>query len=306
MNSKQTLRFIEVLDELEKQRKAVMILYLCAAVSLVFSYVSAFVIRDYFVYFLASRVFMLPFFVSFGFFLFAQNKKKVYSRKYKRYIIEYSINQFFEDVDYKPDYGIDEYTVFSTEMVLKGNHFESEDLITGVYKGVPFSQSAVRIANQQGSSKYSKRIEYFNGTGMIFRFNKNFVSNLQVIEKGFMASKKGKDSSGERLHKIELDDEVFNRTFKTNCENQQEAYYILTPQMMRRMIDLKEKTNGKLMFCFLNNSLHIACNNGTNSFEPRVFRKIDLQRIMNETYGDLSLITSFVDSLNLDNKLFKN
>lgn len=306
MNSKQTLLFIEVLDELEKQRKAVKILYLFATVFLVFSYISIFALKDYFAFLLGSRLFMLPFFVSFGLFVFAQNKKKVYARKYKRYIIEYGINQYFEEVEYRPDYGIDEYTVFSTEMVLKGNHFESEDLITGVYKGVPFSQSDVRIANQQGSSKYSKRIEYFNGRWMIFRFNKNFVCNLQVIEKGFIASKKGKDSSGERLHKIELDDEVFNRTFKTNCENQQEAYYILTPQMMRRMLDLKENTNGKLMFCFLNNSLHIACNTGRNSFEPPVFRKIDLQNIMNETYGDLSLITSFVDSLKLDNKLFKN
>ncbi|MCR4563708.1 MAG: DUF3137 domain-containing protein [Clostridiales bacterium] len=306
MDNRQLLRFMDVLEDLEKQRKWVAFLFLFSNVPLVLSFIIAIFSREYYIYFFASRLFLLPFFLSFAFFMFAMNKKKLYAKRYKRYIVEYGINNYFENVTYRPDDGIDEHTVFSTGMIYKGNHFESEDLITGIYKGVPFTQSDVRIQHRQGKSNYSKRVEYFTGRWMIFRFNKNFVCNLQVVEKGLGAYKNGRDSFGGKLEKIELDDEAFNKAFRTNCENQQEAYYILTPQMMRRMLDLKENTKGQLMFCFLDNALHIACNTGKNSFEPPIFRKIDLQRIMDETYSDLSLITSFIDFLNLDNKLFKN
>jgi hypothetical protein len=295
-----------VLEDLERQRKTIAFLFVFSAVPMALAFLIAIFYRNYYIYFVASRAYIFPFFISFGFFLFAENKRKVYAKRYKSYVIEYVINRHFDDVNYTPDYGIDEMTVYSTGMVKKGNTFESEDLISGTYKGVPFTQSDVRIQYRQGGMKYSKRIDFFTGRWMIFRFNKNFVCNLQVIEKGFTASKKGKDQEGNRLQKLEMDDESFNRSFKINCEDEQEAYYILTPQMMRRMIELKEKTNGKLMFCFLNNSLHIACNTGKNSFEPPIFSKIDLQRISAETFSDLSLITSFVDSLNLDNRLFKN
>ncbi len=306
MDNRQLLRFMDVLENLEKQRKWVAFLFLFSYSPLVLSFIIILFSREYYIYFFASRIYFLPVLISAGLFMFAINKKKVYAKQFKRYIIEYGINHYFDNVTYRPDDGIDEYTVFSTGMIYKGNNFESEDLISGIYKGVPFTQSDIRIQKRQGNSQYSKKVDYFIGRWMIFRFNKNFVCNLQVIEKGLNAYKNGRDSFGEKLQKIELDDETFNKAFRTNCENQQEAYYILTPQMMRRMLDLKDNTTGQLMFCFLNNSLHIACNTGKNSFEPPVFKKIDLQTIMDETYSDLSLITSFIDFLNLDNKLFKN
>jgi hypothetical protein len=301
MNAKSTLRFIEVLDELEKQRKFIKLIIILSFIPLIFTFAVVFSreYRDY-----STFVMRFTFIIFMGLIIFAGNKKKIYSKQFKRYIIEYGINQYFDDVKYQPDYGIDSSTVYSAGMVLKGNHFESEDLITGVFKGVPFTQSDVRIQRRQGPSRYAKRIDLFCGRWMIFNFNKNFVCNLQVVEKGFFGSKKGKDQYGSRLHKLEMDDEAFNRAFKVNCEDNEEAYYILTPQMMRRMLELKENTKGQLMFCFMNNALHIACNTGRNSFEPPVFNKIDLQKIMNDTYSDLSLITSFVDSLNLDNRLF--
>lgn len=306
MNNNQLIRFMAVLDDIERQRKFIAFLFVFSSLPVVVCFILICFYKEYYIYFLSSRIVILPVLLSFGFFTFAENKRRVYAKRFKRYIIEYSIDKYFGNAQYFPDDGIDETTVLSTGMILKGNYFESDDLINGVYNGVPFSQSDVRLKYRQYKSRFSRSIDYFTGRWMIFRFNKDFVCNLQVVEKGFVGSKKGKDVSGNKLHKLELDDEVFNRTFKTYCENEQEAYYILTPQMMSRMLYLKENTSGKLMFCFMNNSLHIACNNGKNSFEPPIFRKIDLQRIVDETYGDLSLITSFIDSLNLDNKLFRN
>jgi len=302
MNSKESLRFLEILDSLEKQRKSVKILTIISLIPVSLPFILL-LSEEYKIY--ASYSVYLSFFLTAGLLLFTGNKRKVYNKQFKKNVIQYCIDQFFDDVKYYPDYGIDEHTVFSSSMIVKGNYFESEDLITGTYKNVPFSQSDVRIQHRQAKSSFYKRLDIFTGRWMVFKFNKNFVCNLQVSEKGFFGYKKGKDVSGERLYSIKLENEAFNREFRVNCKDIEEAYYILTPQMMDRMLVLREKTKGKLMFCFMNNSLHIALNNGKNSFEAPVFKRIDLQDIVKETYEDLALITDFVNSLNLDNKLFK-
>jgi hypothetical protein len=304
MDNRQTLHLLEVLDELEKQRKVIKGIFIAAIICMA-SYFLLFFFDDLRVY--AVFYLRISFIVFIGLCLLAENKRRIYSKQFKSYVIEYGINRYFDNARYYRDRGLDSFTVYSTGMLRKGNVYESEDLLEGEFNGVPFSQADVRVRLRNGKSKYtSKSIDLFMGRWMIFRFNKNFVGNLQIIEKGFFGSKKGRFTSGEKLKPLELDDEQFNSTFRVFCQNEQEAYYILTPQMMRRMLYLKENTDGQLMFCFVNNALHIACNNRKNSFEAPIFNKIDLEKIINETYKDLSLITDFIKELNLENNLFRN
>ena len=302
MTPKQSLIFVETLDELEKQRKWIKALFI---LSFIFFVVAGLMYSsgDIAIAFGFPRNVLL---LGIGFSIFAANKRVYYAKKFKRYIIDYAVNSYFDEVEYKPDLGLDSDSVYSTGMLRKGNVFESEDLIYGVYKDVPFSQADVRVKIRNGSEQLSRSIDIFLGRWMIFKFNKSFKCNMQVVERGFYGSKKGRfTSSGEKLKELEMDDEQFNSAFRVYCENEHEAYYILTPVMMRRMLSLMEKTKGKTMFCFVNNSLHIAFNNGRNSFEPPIFHRIDVQQIMINSFDDLKVITDFIDELKLDSSVFK-
>ena len=74
---------------------------------------------------------------------------------------------------------------------------------------------------------------------------------------------------------------------------------------MDSMTELHKKTNGALIFCFCRNQLHIGVNNRQDAFEPPIFRPIDVESAISDISYDVSIITRFVDELNLDRKVYK-
>lgn len=55
----------------------------------------------------------------------------------------------------------------------------------------------------------------------------------------------------------------------------------------------------------MENKLHVAVNNGEDSFEYNVLNHINEEEIEQDIIKDIKLITDFVNELNLDNDLFK-
>lgn len=299
------------LDDLEKQRKAVMFIYI-AAISMMTVGTMSF----YFLPFLIGECSILiasPFSLYFIWggsvflFIWATNKKRRYAKMFKKCFILDSLRSTFSDLVFDVDNGLPESVIADTGMMRLGNRYFTDDYISGRYKNVPFEQADVCIQQHTSSGKSSSTVTYFKGRWMVFRFNKNFVCNLQVREKGFNYAKKtgGFFSGGDTMNRIELEDEEFNSAFKVFAVSEEEAYYILTPQLMRKMIELRDRTHGKLLLCFVDNKLHVACNSGKNAFEPPVFQKIDIESLMNDAFEEINLITRFVDELNLDMSLFK-
>ena len=74
---------------------------------------------------------------------------------------------------------------------------------------------------------------------------------------------------------------------------------------MQRIKKLNNMISGKLLFCFIDNKLHIGLYNNKDSFEHSLFSKIDENLAIESVSKDIKMITAFVDELNLDNDLFK-
>ena len=74
---------------------------------------------------------------------------------------------------------------------------------------------------------------------------------------------------------------------------------------MEKIKKLTDNVSGKLIFCFIDNKLHIGIQNNKDSFEHGIFTKINEEKVINEISQDIKLITNFVDELNLDNDLFR-
>ena len=211
----------------------------------------------------------------------------------------------FDDLRYLPDDGITEDTIESTGMMQMGNDYESGDLIEGSYKGVGFKQSDVCI-QQITSGKHTRIETYFSGRWMIFDFNKRFRADLQVCEREFMhaCSFGGIFSKGEKLHTLETESVAFNRAFSVAAENDSEAFYILTPHFMEKLLEVKAKISGDLLFCFIDSQLHVAINDEHNNFEPNMAVPIDVDSIRRSVLADLEPITELINILRLDNRFF--
>jgi hypothetical protein len=294
----------ETLAKLESNRKIVMKYYLYNGLLLFLSVIAYYAFK--------KSILIIPiilFVVTLAMFLFfTMQKRNAYVSSFKHDVVEAILKGIFDELYFDPKSGIPESTIKATGMMQLGNRYSSDDYIKGKYKGTDFEQSDVCIQQETSDSEgHSSTTTYFKGRWMIFGFNKDFAADLQVRESGFhYAKKKGGwfAPKEEKMNKLELEDAEFNKDFDVFAQNEQEAYYILTPHIMQSIKTLRDRTNGKLILCFSASKLHVGVNNNENAFEPPIFKKLDVN-VINSIYDEINVITRFVDELKLDRNLYK-
>ena len=234
---------------------------------------------------------------------------KKFKSIFKDVFVKDALKAIFSDLVFEPEKGISRNTIADTDMIYMGNRFSSNDYISGKYKDVSFVQSDVTIQDVEThtDSKGHTTTEVINilvGKWMIFDFNKTFKANVQVKSKFFSFSKLGKFGDS-RYQTVKMEDEDFNKKFSVHAQNEHDAFYILTPQLMEKIKYLNEGLKGRIMLCFIDNKLHVALNNNKDSFEYSLFGKLDEAQINDYVSKEIKIITDFVDKLSLENDIFK-
>lgn len=233
---------------------------------------------------------------------------KAYTTFFKENLVRSVLSEVFTDMTFTPSAGIAESVVYGTGMVRQGDIFSSNDLITGTYNGVAFSQSDVHIEEESTDSEgHTTTTTLFRGRWMIFEFNKEFRCELQVVSRWFSASRrKGLFARKEnRMQRLEFENEQFNKEFHVYGQNQEEAFYLLTPHMMESLLRLRQGMKAPVMLMFVGGVLHIAVQNNKDAFEANVFGKCDPERDRARILADTRVITDFVDEMNLDRDIYK-
>ena len=235
-----------------------------------------------------------------------------YSLAFKSYFVKSSLQKIFTNLKYQPENGISRATIASTNMMRMGDRYSSNDLVTGKYKEIGFTQSDVHIEEEHETrdSDGNTRTYYvtiFKGRWMIFDFNKSFKADVQVAQKGFGNNKVASWFLGEqKFQKVEMESQEFNKAFNVYAQQPLDAFYILTPKIMEKIRNLDERNEGRLLLCFIDNKLHVGIYNYEDSFEHKsVFKPIDEEKTRNNISEDIQKITMFIDELELDNDLFK-
>jgi hypothetical protein len=232
---------------------------------------------------------------------------QIFDKNFKNIFVKKALEDNFENITYNPDKGFDEELIDEIGMLDTADRYHSNDLITGEYKGIKFECSDIHIQEEHESTDSDGNttttwVTIFAGKLMIFEFNKKFKADLQVSSASFGAEDL---PWGKRFTKVEMEDIEFNKKFYVYAENEHEAFYILTPHFMEKLKEIEEKINAGIMFCFVDNKLHIALDNNTDSFEYNVYKPINEKEIEENIIKDIKTITYFADELDLDNDLFK-
>ncbi len=232
--------------------------------------------------------------------------KKKYVHLYKTLAVRPCLEEKYDGLQYKPKRGFDKKYIESLCCMQKGNQFESKNWFSGSYNGVNFESADVYIANADDSNGSLQTTVYFRGKWTVFDFDKCFKKSLQVRQKGFLYAKKsgGLFSSDVEMKKIAAKSEVFNRNFTVYAADEEDANYVLTPSVMDAMCRLKDRTNGKTMFCFIDNKLHVAYKDNDDSVEPPMFSRITKERLVETILGKTLEITEFADTLKLEKKIW--
>jgi len=111
-------------------------------------------------------------------------------------------------------------------------------------------------------------------------------------------------ASGGRGDLVKLEDPEFERAFVVYSDDQVEARYILSPSLMRRILDVREKAGGRVYLAFRGSQLYLAMSQGRNLFEPPRRGTWLSQAAAEQHLRDLQLLVGFVEDLNLNTRIW--
>ena len=223
------------------------------------------------------------------------------SKTFKDEVVTDLVKTFVDDGVFDANRGLSKAQVYSTEFVKRADRFHSEDFLKGQMEGVDFVSSDVKLEERHvehtknGTRTYYET--YFLGRIFIFEFNKDFDGYLQVLEHGRPHSRRG-------FKKVKLESIQFNKKFKTYSTSDHSAFYVLTPHFMEALMKFEQNNKGNISFSFIDSRLYIGINNFRDTFELRMFRKLD-ETVFDEFKRDLFVIKDVITELKLNNSIFK-
>ena len=221
---------------------------------------------------------------------------KDFKALYKRIFVEAPLQQNFENVIYSWQNGFDENIVRNFELCKMGNRFRSEDYIRASYSGVPFEISDVYVAQHTSSGRSSHTTIYFKGRMMVFAFPEKLVSTVRVYSDTFRY-RQG-EFLGMHPDKVEMESVTFNKQFDVIAPDAHEAFYLLTPHFMEKLLQLKSKyTSVAIHVC--GNQVAIGFNEPNNdAFDVKnISKQISYPEEMDKIQGDINDIKEIIGIL---------
>ena len=212
---------------------------------------------------------------------FAPEAKKSMSTlrtKYKDTFLPGMLAENFDNVKFEYWVGLTEMEVMMTSLYKLGNRLESEDLLSGEYKGVSFRQADVHIWNHIQTEDENRDVEHFDGRIIMFDTKSDYISSVRVISKPRTSGKGDYRLGYDEEHKVEMESMEFNELFTVYARTGHDAFYMLTPEIMEAMVTIWKK-HGKdeknqfrdMSFHLRDNKFYFAVENGGKTFEPDKF-----------------------------------
>lgn len=214
-------------------------------------------------------------------FLYLGKLKADFVAEYKQGLLKAQLESLFDNVKFSSSSGFSEEEIENWGLVNTSDRFYSDDLIEADYRGCHFKRSDIKIQDVRRSGKTTTVVTIFEGPYMIFEFPKRFSKYTVIKEREFLNN--GKPGNwlfgGMDVERVEMESKQFNDTFVVYTSDGQEAFYLLTPPLMEKMLEINDMQEGRFFFGFIDNALHVAINNGENAFEPSLFSAIDKTEI---------------------------
>lgn len=184
-----------------------------------------------------------------------------FNRSFKEKYVLHTIEKIpgFERLQYESRAGFSWDEVRNSAVTACGDekYFESEDLLRGEYEGISFIISDVTARKLVRRNKKTRLEEVFDGQILcLFQFDDTKISkgHVQLFQKKFLS-----DISGWKAeHRIRLEREEFNSRFEIFADDEYNAYYILTPRRMEKIMEFTDTVKAQTSLVFLDDKLFVA------------------------------------------------
>ena len=144
-----------------------------------------------------------------------------------------------------------------------------------------------------------RKLLYFKGKFVRIDLIRDLPLIVQVIEKEFLNFRITK------LEKVETESIEFNKKFKTYATSKQDAFYVLTPQIQEKLLELEKKFPGTIQYSFQNGYLYTYINSSQNEFEINFSKPID-EKLISRIKTEATLPCMIINEFRLDQDKWTN
>jgi tetratricopeptide (TPR) repeat protein len=142
--------------------------------------------------------------------------------------------------------------------------------------------------------------------GLFFRanFNKKLKSKTVVVpcilDANINSLKIGKGQL------IKLEDPEFSKLFTVYGNDQVEGRYILSTNLMAKLVKFRKKAGRNFYISFVENMIYIAIEYPEEIFEPKLFKNMLSLAPMREYFENIQLMLGIVEDLNLNKRIWRS
>lgn len=259
-----------------------------------------------------------------GLFLYKQKQKTIYrylyngeyAERYRKEVVMKAIPAMLEGLVYDGETGVPKADFMQSGFPFFGNpaRYYSSGLIKGVTGHTPyvFSEVLAEELIQDGNTPgvYS---DLFRGVFFIADFQKDTQWNTLVypdMVKYFSAvllrklgrKQKPSDSNYQR---VKLEDVTFEKYFEVYGADQVEARYILSPALMSRILDFRQRSGKGMQISFRGSKAYFAIHYpaGRGLFSPPLLKPVYDIRLLENYISEIRMMIELIKALNLNSRL---
>ncbi|MEM6614622.1 MAG: DUF3137 domain-containing protein, partial [Cyanobacteria bacterium P01_C01_bin.72] len=190
------------------------------------------------------------------------------------------------------------------------DYLEQEDCVYGTIGDTDIFFAEIIAENRKGGhldecgkEVYRSRSTLFHGLFFEAKFAKNFLSRTFVMPNDLKHHIPLVNSWRGEI--IKLEDPEFERLFRVYGDSQIESRYLLSTNLMSRLVEFNQKAGRKVYLSFIDGFLYIAIPYRHNLFEPKLFKSMMSFAPLKEYFLDLQLMIGIVEDLNLNRRIWQ-
>ena len=191
-----------------------------------------------------------------------------YAKNNKQPLVEALLSKWYDDARYDERGGIPVAEIMNSGLLTRRpDRYHMEDLIEGSYHGVSFRTSDAHLEemHQYTDSKgntHTEWITFFRGRWYQFYLNRDLETTIRIKEK-----KRIKEMITRGLEKVEVESIDFTDKFMAYAKDEHWFFYIFTPVVVEKMMELEKMHKGRFMFSIEGNIINIGIDDNRDYLE---------------------------------------
>ena len=228
-----------------------------------------------------------------------------YAKNNKQPLVEALLSKWYDDARYDERGGIPVAEIMNSGLLTRRpDRYHMEDLIEGSYHGVSFRTSDAHLEemHQYTDSKgntHTEWITFFRGRWYQFYLNRDLETTIRIKEK-----KRIKEMITRGLEKVEVESIDFCDKFMAYADNEHQFFYVFTPVVVEKMIELEKMHRGRFMFSIQGNLVNIGIDDNRDYLELNLKMPINEESI--KAYEtQINIMAAIVSEFKFDSYKFQ-